>query len=193
MGKVMWTEARALYCSDESISYSMIAKVYKVAKSTIQRRATRENWPALRVHVRERAQAKLLELTSEKIAEIEERHISRLRMIQDVAAMTVYRIGKKTENDTASVRDINKLASATITLKTAIMAERKLLGMRTAPVTFKNPEDIEEYQIMMGFKEGPPDRTYKETKKTIETLDRIIERRQMLQSLIDEVDDRGYY
>jgi hypothetical protein len=171
----------------------LIVTTEKVAKSTITRRGVKEDWTSLRLQFQEKKQKKLMELNATKQAEVEERQLRSLQMTQNVAMRIVYEVGKKTETGTASVRDVNRLASASIALNKAIMLERTLLGLRTKPVTFRTPEDIEEYQILVGLKEPPADALHNKTKQAVESLDRIIERRQMLQSMIDEVDERGSY
>lgn len=105
----------------------------------------------------------------------------------------IYDISKRSEDGLPGVRGMSNLSAATSNLIKAIMTERKIIGLRTKPIVFKNPEDIEEYKIMMGYKEPPVDRQYRETKAAIETLDRMIERRQRLQAYIDDIEQRGSY
>lgn len=42
MGKVDWEEAKTIYVTNIRVSYSILAKHYKVAKPTIQAHATKK-------------------------------------------------------------------------------------------------------------------------------------------------------
>jgi hypothetical protein len=185
MGKVIWFEAKELYLLDTSVSYSILAKKYSVAKSTIQRRAIKEGWPELREKVLEKLHKQTMRLGVQEKAEIEDRHIRRLRMIQDIVYKQIYLIGKKTETGDASARDIRMLQYLSSTQYMAIMAERKLLGLTTKPVRISNPETLHDYQVMMGYIDDPVE-SHNNSETTMATLDKLIARKKMLKRLINE-------
>lgn len=193
MGSLNWLEARLMYCANESVSYDMLAKRYKVAKSTITRRAARERWPQLRQEYQDEKLKKLLKKNMNNQIEIEDRQLKSLRIAIATEHNVIVRIARKTVEGTETAQDMRKLSAATDALYKSIMMERTILRLPTKPVRLKTPEDIEEYKVMMGLIEPPVDQRYRDTKDAIESLDRMIERRQMLQSMIDETNKRGRY
>lgn len=193
MGSLNWLEARLLYCANESVSYDMLAKSYKVAKSTITRRAAREHWPQLRKEYQDKKLQKLLKKNMENQVEIEERQLKSLRIAIATEHNVIVRIAQKTAAGTETAQDMRKLSAATDALYKSIMMERTILRLPTKPVRLKDPEDIEEYKIMVGLKEPPIDENYRKTNEAIESLDRMIERQKMLEAMRDEVDKRGSY
>lgn len=193
MGKINWLEARLLYCANENVSYGLLAKKYHVAKSTITRRAARERWPQIRQEYQDEKFKKLLKKTMNHQNEVEERHLKSLRIAIATEHNVIVRVAQRTAEGIQTAQDMRQLDAATTALYKNIMMERTILRLPTKPVWLNNAEDIEEYQIMMGLKEPPIDVNYRKTKEAIESLDRMIERRQMLQAMIDEVDKRGSY
>lgn len=193
MGSPNWLEARLLYCANESVSYDMLAKRYKVAKSTITRRAAREHWPQLRQEYQDEKLRKLLKKNMNNQIEVEERQLKSLRIAIATEHNVIVRIAQKTAAGTETAQDMRKLSAASDALYKSIMMERTILRLPTKPVKLKSPEDIEEYKAMMGLTEPPVDKQYRETKEAIESLDRMIERQKMLQSMIDETNKRGAF
>ena len=193
MGSLNWLEARLMYCANESVSYDMLAKRYKVAKSTITRRAARERWPQLRQEYQDEKLKKLLKKNMNNQIEIEDRQLKSLRIAIATEHNVIVRIARKTVEGTETAQDMRKLSAATDALYKSIIMERTILRLPTKPVRLKTPEDIEEYKVMMGLIEPPVDQQYRDTKEAIESLDRMIERRRMLQEMIDRVNERGSF
>jgi hypothetical protein len=193
MGKVNWLEARLIYCADERASYDDVARKYKVAKSTITRRAVRERWPQLREEYQNEKFKKLLEKNADSQSEVEARHLKTIRISIKAAHNTIVGVAEKVALGTQTPKDIRELNAATTVLYRCIMMERTILRLPTKAPRFDNPDDLEQYQITMGFKDPPADHAYKEAKQALESLDRMIERRKMIQAMIDDVDRRGVY
>lgn len=193
MSHVDWVQARYLYCVSESVSYDMLAKQYKVAKSTITRRAAREHWPQLRREYQDDKFKQLLKSAATSQNEVEMRHLKTIRIAIAALHNTIVEIATKTANGTATHKDTHQLSAATTALFKSIMEERIILRLPTEPVRLKSEEAIDEYKTMMGLVEPPVDDSYKKTKQAIESLDRMIERKQMLESMRYEVDKRGSF
>jgi hypothetical protein len=172
----------------------MLANHYHVAKSTIVRRATKYDWQAKRDLYQQKRIKNLQKISGEKEHEIDERHLGRLRLIQTVLGNDFMQLAiKQQETNNLTNQEMRRMWGNVNPMKNAIMAERNILGVRTKPVIFNNPDDIYDYQITMGLVPEPPNQTYKDTKAAIETLDKLIARRKRMQSYIDEIDRRGAY
>jgi hypothetical protein len=172
----------------------MLARFYKVAKSTIVRHAKNGDWVGRRERFLNKRTKKILEINATTQAEAEERQLKHLRLIQNASLKVIYDIGMKTQSGDTSTRGVSNLSAASNTLFRAIMTERNILGLRTKPIVFRNPEDIEEYKVMMGIAEPPPaDQKYNDMKAEVITLERMIERKEMLERMIKETNERGAY
>lgn len=193
MTKINWLEARLMYCADSQLSYDLLAKRYKVAKSTITRRAKREGWPQIRQEFQDEKLKRLLKKNINHQSEVEERHLATIRLAIKVAHNSIVEAGNKAAMGTHTAKDLRIIDAASSALYKNIMLERTILRLPTKPVRLSDSDQIEEHLIMMGLKESPADIHYRETKEALKTLDRMIERRQMLQRMIDDVDKRGAY
>lgn len=193
MSKVNWLEARLLYCANPQISYDLLAKHYKVAKSTITRHAKREGWPQIRQEFQDEKLKRLLKKKINHQSEVEERHLKTIRLAITVAHNSIVNAANKVTAGTQTAKDLRIIDAASSALYKNIMLERTILRLPTKPVRLTDPDQIEEYLITIGLKEPPVDTQYKEMKETVDTMDRMIERRQMLQEMIDDVDRRGSY
>lgn len=187
MGKVDWTLAELTYITNDSVSYTDIAEHFGVAKSTIVRHAVKTGWPEKRREYAERRIAKLEEKTMEKRVDVEERQLERLRLAQSAFHIELVRIGKKQlAGEEVTHKEVVAVTSLTGALTKAIMMERAILGLSTKPLRIKDDDAIHEYKRLMGYEEESSKKHVKELKSTLESLDRMIERRQIIQAMIDD-------
>lgn len=189
MSKVDWVQVEIDYITKPKISYDIIAKRYKVAKSTVVRHAKKNIWKAKRADFQSDRLERARKTSIESVAETDERHLKRLRAAQDIMNHEFMRLTHKALKNGELTPKENRIILDFIGPYTkAIMAERVILGLRTKPVRITDPEDIEEYQIMMGYKEPPADRGRKELDEAIESLDHMIRRKKMLEALRNSYD-----
>ncbi len=182
------------YVTMSKVSYDAIAKRHKVAKSTVVRRATKHDWKEKRVAFQNERFTRARKLRMESVADIDERHLKKLQLVQEVMNHEFMRLSHKLVTKGELTPRENRIVFDFIGPYTkAIMTERAILGLRTKPVRITNPEDIEAYLVAVGLKEPPADQAYRNAKEAVENLDRLIEHRQRMQSYIDEVDQRGSY
>lgn len=193
MGKVVWIDARLEFLMDTSVTYGSLAKKYGVSPSTIQRRAIRDGWLEERELVLEKVHKNALKLGIEEKAQIDERHLARYRLMQQLSNRIIYDTEMKAQEGTADSRDYSASLQATTTLFKAIMAERSLLGLTTRPVVFRDPEQILEYQRNIGMIPAPINQDYKDAVKEEAMLDQFIKRRQKLRKYIKDTNERGTY
>lgn len=177
------------YIADPKMSHGRLAKRYGVAKSTITRYATKHNWQEQREKWQEKRAKKLRKLSAQKQNEIDEKHLKKLQLMQTVIHNDFMRIAiKQQEGDEVTHQEMHRLFGHVKPMIEVIMAERVILNLPTRPVRLTDPQDIEEYQIMMGYKDPPLNKTHEDLKDTAKVLDRMIARRKMIQGLIDSYD-----
>jgi hypothetical protein len=121
--------------------------------------------------------------------EINERQLKPLRLAQSEMHLELLRLAQKLQdNGELSREETRRLTNMTDPLYKVIMAERAILGLRTKRVIVREKEDISAYQLIMGYSEGPPEDSLEELKEASITLDRLIERKKMIQKMIDSYD-----
>lgn len=192
MGKVDWTLAELLYITNDDVSYSDIAKHYNVAKSTVVRHAAKTEWPAKRRDYAERRIATLEKKTMQTRVDAEERQLKTLRVAQAVFNNEILRLGdKQTRGLDISRKEVRNITQLTHAITKAIMAERTILGLSTKLLQIRDEDAIHEYKVLMGLEEETPAEQVKGLKDDLQMLDRMIERRRMIQGMIDRYEEDG--
>lgn len=195
--KVNWYHIEREYITKPRLTYDAIAKHTGVAKSTVVRHAKKESWQQKRAIFQEEVSEKILAKRRESAAEVDERHIKKSYLIQDTMSLQLSILIEKmtTTPGGLSGKEQRELIALSNAYYKAVMEERKLKGLNTKPVQIHlhNSEDIDRYLEAIGAKEPPIDENYRKTKEAIESLDRMIEHRQLLQSMIDETNKKGSF
>lgn len=145
-----WYEARKLYLSDSTESYSTIAKKFKVSKKAVEDRAKKESWANLRQDLGEKAFNDFTTKLLDTKTEAQNRHLQHFQNLQGLANRSIMEmaetnffrdkkgnlitIADKNGKERPIPRPINpfeleKLAKA---LKDAINGERVVLGLPTS-------------------------------------------------------------
>lgn len=153
-----WFEARKVYLSDNTQSYSTIAKKYGVTKKAVENIAGREGWATLRQDLGEKAFNDFTEKLLDQKSQANNRHLTHWqnlqalanRSIQEMAEHSYYtdKAGKLILLDDGSGNkrpvpkplnpfELEKLAKA---LKVAIDGERVVLGLPTSVSALTDPE-----------------------------------------------------
>lgn len=187
MAKVDWIQAEIEYITSVKISYDDIAKRHKVAKPTVVRRAKKEIWKAKRADFQAERVARARQLRMESKTEIDERHLRKLRMAQDIMNHEYGRLSTKLLTDGELTPQETRIVFDFIgPYIKAVMAERAILGLRTKLVRITNPEDIEAYLEAVGLKEPSPRKRYEELKEQHVDLQKLIEHEKRLRSYIED-------
>jgi len=119
MAKINWSEARAKYISDETISYNDIAKEYGVVYKTVAVWAKKQNWIKLRKESALNGNQKVIEKVGDSIAEVNARHIRTGKLFQEAGINPVKNKRFKPRSFDQALRSVDK----------GIEMERKALGI----------------------------------------------------------------
>lgn len=166
MGRVNWIDARDMYIRDTRNSYSYIAQVYGVSKSTIQAKATKENWPELRRRGVKQAvsvHASKQELVAQ---EMNDRHLDLYKGIEAVAANLLFDYSQLSRDN--KLKDVTTLGTLARVLKLAITEQRKILGLPDG-----NPDDWEDLKKLPEIS----------VDDAVEAIDKLIARKKRLEKL----------
>lgn len=187
MTKVDWTALEASYITGGSVSYDMLAKKYRLAKSTVVRQAKSRHWAQKRAAYEKMRIEKISKRRMESQVDVEERQLRVLRNIQIACNNEILKLGKKQESGMSLTdREVRSMSTTTSTMFRAMMSERLILGMTTKAVRLTDPEDIDAYLIAIGLKEEPIDTQYNELKELNTDLKTLIEHQKRIQSYIDD-------
>lgn len=176
MGRVDWEEAKTIYVTNSKVSYSMLAKHYKVAKPTIQAHASKHKWAELRKKAVEKRTENLLETVGENYEEFETRQLRVFQAVQASSIQSLNLLNEQMVSGKYHHRYATDLASIIRTLILAIDQERLILGIKYKPV--RHPNDT-------GTRNTPrsmPDRI-PTIDETIKALDKLIAREERLKKL----------
>lgn len=140
-----WYELRKEYLADSSITYELLAKKYKVSKTTIGNKALSENWTELRQDLNEKAFTKFTEKLLDTKSSANSRHLNHWQNLQALANNSIVDMAERSfERNKAghlilidgkpipkplNTFELEKLAK---TLKIAIDGERVVLGLPTS-------------------------------------------------------------
>ena len=196
MTKVDWSKLELEYTTKTRLSYDIIAKRYGLAKSTVVRRAKKEDWKGKRERFQKELINRARKSSLESAEETNNRHLQRTYMIQDMVRVETSKFIKKmADGDTMSSKDTRSMLKLFDAYFKAVMMERRIKGLNTKPVQVRlnDRDDIDYYLEALGLIEPPADHTYKEVKGVIDDLDELIAYRRKMQSYIDQVDERGKY
>ena len=97
MAKISWSKALIDYLSDETSSYSSIAKKYGVSVQAVKKRAANERWQDLRSKTIQKVDQKLPEKLGEEIAQVNVKHagIGRTLTNKGIKAMEEHKLAPK--------------------------------------------------------------------------------------------------
>ena len=102
-GFVDWSKIKTEYITDEQSSYRKLAEKYKISRGTLQKRASKEGWAALKAQ----SNAKVVSKTVEKI---EEKKIDKLTRIQNITDKILDKIERAVEElDLQLCRQVDKV------------------------------------------------------------------------------------
>ncbi len=149
-----WYEVRKEYLQDSSITYELLAKKYKVSKTTIGNKALAENWTELRQDLNEKAFTKFTEKLLDTKSSANSRHLQHWQNLQALANNAIIDMAERryyTNKAGHLVLDkdnnpiptpintfaLEKLAKA---LKDAINGERVVLGLPTSVSAITDPQ-----------------------------------------------------
>lgn len=156
--KVDWYEARKVYLSDNTISYSDIAKKFGVSKKAVTDIASKESWPSLRQDLSEKAFNEFTQKLLDTKSEAQARHLQHFQNLQGLANRSIMEMAETNffrdkRGNLVTIKDkdgkerpiprpinpfeLEKLAKA---LKDAINGERVVLGLPTSVSALTDPE-----------------------------------------------------
>lgn len=152
--KIDWFEARKVYLEDSTLSYSDIAKKFKVSKTSVESRANPEGWSLLRQELGEKAFTKFTEKLLDTKSSANNRHLTHWQNLQALANNAIIDMAERryfTNKAGQLVLDkdgnpiptpintfaLEKLGKA---LKDAINGERVVLGLPTSVSAITDPQ-----------------------------------------------------
>lgn len=191
MSKVDWALAEASYVALETTSYDDIAKRFGVAKSTVVRRAVKYGWYKRRQGYEAQRIGMLEAQTLIERVEVEEKQLKKLRIAEAIIHNQILELGVKQQNgEKLTPSELRAIPELTATLTSTITAERKILGLTYKPIRVTDPEVIESVQVAMGLKPDPEEgRDYQKLKEAHMSLERMIERQKMIESMMEKYDE----
>ncbi len=131
MSKINWIEARELYVYDERISYQAIADTYGIAKSSVQRHASKNKWQEDRWTFHKDLKKRMGAYNMDKKVRAEERQLEFLRKLQVVMTNGLNSlIRAQNENGELSHAEMKQLYKLSSVASKVIMMERTILGLR---------------------------------------------------------------
>lgn len=156
--KVDWLSIRKSYLSDSTISYSDLAKTYKVSKTAIERKAKAESWVELRQELGEKAFNNFTEKLLDQKSSAQSRHLQHWQNLQAIANNSIIHFAERSyERDRRGnliiikdkdgnlnpiPRPVNttELVNVAKAIKIAIDGERVTLGLPTGVSALSDPE-----------------------------------------------------
>ena len=98
-----WKKIKAEYITDDTSSYTKLAKKYGIARSTIANRAGQEGWVAEKERYRN-------DLITKTVAAVQKKEVDKMKRIQDITDKLLDKLEQAVEElDRQLVRDVTKV------------------------------------------------------------------------------------
>lgn len=152
--KLDWKALKKEYVTDPTLSYADLAKKYGTSKNTVERHASKDKWVKSRQTVGEKAEAKAMEKAVDQLSEINIRHTSTYKAMQNLLAKNLTALIEYTDSVTrrakaanraptpAELNTMSQLNFLTQAFRTALDGERITVGLPTTVTQNKTDMNI---------------------------------------------------